>query len=116
MRYLAAFLLPPLAVALCGRTVAALVNLFLYLLAWLLLVLGIGFIFYLIAAVHACLVVSQYYADQRAEELKAVIQAAQATAVSVVSTALAPAAAPSAQPAAPLPKSYDADRDTWRID
>jgi uncharacterized membrane protein YqaE (UPF0057 family) len=116
MRYIAAFLLPPLAVAMCGRTLASLVNLVVYILAWLLLVLGIGFIFYIIAAIHACLVVSQFYADRRAEELQKVILAAQAGAVSAVSTALAPAPTPPAPPAAPLPECYDAQRDTWRID
>lgn len=113
MRYIAAFLLPPFAVAICWRTMASLVNLFVYILAWLLvLVFGLGFIFYMIAAIHACLVVSQFYADRRAEELKTIIVAAQ----SAVSTALTPAPSPPEPPAAALPASYDPVRDTWRID
>ena len=57
MRYLLAILLPPVAVLLCGKPVQALLNLGLSLLLWI------------PGVIHACLVVSNYYADQRTSRL-----------------------------------------------
>lgn len=57
MRYLLAIIFPPLAVAASAGFLATMLNLFLCLLFW---VPGM---------LHACLVVSRYYADQRHDEL-----------------------------------------------
>ncbi|MBI1190545.1 MAG: YqaE/Pmp3 family membrane protein [Tepidisphaera sp.] len=57
MRYLLAFLLPPLAVLLCGRPVQALLSIPLTLFFW---VPGI---------IHALLVVHDYHEQQRAEAI-----------------------------------------------
>ncbi len=54
MRYILAFLLPPLAVLLCAKPLQALLNLVLTLLFW---VPGV---------IHALLVVNDHHADQRA--------------------------------------------------
>lgn len=53
MRYLLAFLCPPLAVLLCGKPIKALLNLLLTLLFW---IPGI---------IHAILIINEYKADQR---------------------------------------------------
>ena len=57
MLYLVAILLPPLAVLLCGKPFQALLNIILTLLI------------YFPGAVHAVLVVHNYYADQRAKRV-----------------------------------------------
>jgi uncharacterized membrane protein YqaE (UPF0057 family) len=57
MRYLLAIVAPPLAVLLCGRPVASLLNLFLTLLGWL------------PGVVHALLVVADRNADARTTRL-----------------------------------------------
>jgi uncharacterized membrane protein YqaE (UPF0057 family) len=53
MLYLVAFLLPPLAVLLCGKPVQAILNCLLTL------------FFYVPGLIHALLVVSDYHADRR---------------------------------------------------
>ncbi len=57
MRYLIAILLPPVAVLLCGKPFQALINVLLTL------------CFYLPGQVHACLVVHNHLADERAERI-----------------------------------------------
>jgi uncharacterized membrane protein YqaE (UPF0057 family) len=57
MLFLIAFLLPPLAVLLCGKPLQALLSIILTLLGW---VPGV---------VHALFVVNNHYADQRANRL-----------------------------------------------
>lgn len=57
MRYLLAILLPPLAVLICGKPIQALLNLILTLFFWV------------PGAVHAVLVVNNYYEDRRARQI-----------------------------------------------
>jgi uncharacterized membrane protein YqaE (UPF0057 family) len=65
MLYLVAVLLPPLAVLLCGKPIQALLNLFLCL------------FLYVPGLIHALLVVSNYYADQRTARVVRAIQQQQ---------------------------------------
>lgn len=58
MRYLLAFVLPPLAVLLCGRPIQALLSIGLTLLGWA------------PGVIHALLVVNNYYADQRVARME----------------------------------------------
>ncbi len=70
MRYLLAILLPPVAVLLCGKPFQALLNLLLCV-----LLLWVG------GAVHAILVVNDYYADRRVRQVvEAIRQAGMARA------------------------------------
>lgn len=62
MRYLLAILLPPLAVLLCGKPIQAFLNLLLTLCLWV------------PGAVHAVLVVNNYYEDRRARQIVDAIQ------------------------------------------
>ena len=57
MRYFFAIILPPLAVLSCGHLFAAILNVLLTLLFWI------------PGSIHALLVVNQFYADRRHEEL-----------------------------------------------
>ena len=57
MRYLIALLLPPVAVLMCGKPFQALLNIPLTLLYWL------------PGAAHACLVVHNHLADERADRI-----------------------------------------------
>lgn len=57
MRYLLAILLPPVAVLICGKPIQALLNLVLTLIFWV------------PGAVHAVLVVNNYYEDRRARQI-----------------------------------------------
>ena len=57
MLFLVAFLLPPLAVLLCGKPLQAILSLLL------------TFLGYVPGVVHALFVVNNYYADQRAERM-----------------------------------------------
>jgi uncharacterized membrane protein YqaE (UPF0057 family) len=63
MRYFLAILLPPLAVLLCGKPIQALLNLVLTLCFWV------------PGAVHAVLVVNQYYEDRNADRIIAAMRA-----------------------------------------
>jgi len=71
MRWLFAILLPPVAVLMCYRPISAILNAVLCLLLWF------------PGVIHACLVVSQFYADQRNKKLGKVMAGAinQQTAV-----------------------------------
>ena len=62
MRYLLALVLPPLAVLLCGKPLQALLNLVLTLFLWV------------PGAIHACLVVHEHLADERAERVVAAVR------------------------------------------
>jgi uncharacterized membrane protein YqaE (UPF0057 family) len=62
MRYLLAILLPPVAVLICGKPVQAVLNLILTLFFWI------------PGMVHALLVVSDHYADERNKELVAAMR------------------------------------------
>ena len=62
MLYILAFLLPPLAVLLCGKPVQAFLNIFLSLLFWF------------PGVIHAILVVHEHYADKRNKELIAALR------------------------------------------
>lgn len=62
MRYLLAFLLPPVAVLLCGRPFQALLSIVLTLFFWFPGVL------------HALLIVNEYHADRRADRIIAALR------------------------------------------
>jgi uncharacterized membrane protein YqaE (UPF0057 family) len=66
MRYLFAILLPPIAVLSCGKPVQCLLNLVLCLLLW---VPGM---------IHAILVVHEFHAERRSEELVRALRVAGA--------------------------------------
>ena len=57
MRYLLAFLLPPLAVLLCGRPIQALLS------------IPLTIAFWVPGVIHALLVVHDYHEQQRAEAI-----------------------------------------------
>ncbi|MBN1518127.1 YqaE/Pmp3 family membrane protein [Candidatus Sumerlaeota bacterium] len=77
MRYFLAILLPPLAILLCGRIVAFLLNV-----ALLILILGLlqfahlGSWAYAFVIIHALLVVHSHLADLRARRLAGMIKKA----------------------------------------
>lgn len=67
MRYLLAFILPPVAVLLCGKPITAILNIFLCLLAWI------------PGVIHAFIVIGSHKADKRmAKHTKAVTSAIKA--------------------------------------
>jgi hypothetical protein len=72
MIYLVALILPPLALLLYGKVFQAIFNLVIYLLAWVVFVFSLflggspGFVLWLIAALHAVLVVNEAKKDARA--------------------------------------------------
>lgn len=72
MIYLVALILPPLALLLYGKVFQAIFNLVIYLLAWVVFVFSLflggspGFVLWLIAALHAILVVNEAKKDARA--------------------------------------------------
>ena len=71
MIYLLAFFLPPLALVLAGAPFAALLNLVVWVAAWLGLVFLIvpGVILWVIAVVHAIVVINNKRADRRTREI-----------------------------------------------
>lgn len=72
MIYLVALILPPLALLLYGKVFQAIFNLVIYLLAWVVFVFSLflggspGFVLWLIAALHAILVVNEAKKNARA--------------------------------------------------
>ncbi len=72
MIYLAAIFLPPLALLLIGKWFQAILNLILYVAAWVLTITIIlhfaGFICWAVAALHAILVVNSHKAEKRHRE------------------------------------------------
>jgi len=72
MIYLAAIFIPPLALLLVGKWFQAILNLILYVAAWVLTITIIlhfaGFICWAVAALHAILVVNGYKAERRHRE------------------------------------------------
>lgn len=110
MRYLLALLIPPVAVLACQASLlASLVNGFLWLIAFPGVVFGfVGPVLYLVTAVHACLVVSQFYQDRRTAEIKAAVQTALALQQKAQAT-------DSASSAVVMPPNYDPARDVYRL-
>lgn len=104
MRYLLAFIMPPAAVLSCKDGIPAMINFGLWLAAWPMIFFGLGFILYLISAIHACLIVQEFYTARRAQELQAAIRAALTNKTEA------------AAPAKPPPKGYDPERDVWKIE
>ena len=77
MRYFLAILVPPLAVLLCGRVVAFLLNVALLILVLgLLLFTDLGLWTYSFVILHALLVVQSHIADKRARRLAGAIKKA----------------------------------------
>ncbi|MDY0871092.1 hypothetical protein [Dongia rigui] len=72
MIYLVALVLPPLALLLYGKVFQAIINLVIYILAWVVFVFSLflggspGFVLWLIAALHAILVVNDAKKNARA--------------------------------------------------
>jgi len=77
MIYLVALILPPLALLLYGKIFQAIFNLLIYALAWVVFVFSLflggspGFVLWLIAALHAILVVNDARKNARAAALLA---------------------------------------------
>lgn len=109
MRYLLALLIPPVAVLACQASLlASLVNGFLWLIAFPGVVFGFGPVLYLVTAVHACLVVSQFYQERRTVEIKAAVQTALALQQKAQAT-------DSASSTVVMPPNYDPARDVYRL-
>lgn len=118
MRYLIALLCPPLGVMICDRPIAGIFNAAVYVAAWVTLLFGFGVALYILCAVHACMEVSNYYQQRRADELKAAIQAATAAAhkaaMQAVESKQPPALPLPAKPKAP--QGYDPEKGVFVID
>ncbi len=78
MIYLLALLLPPLALLLYGKVFQAIFNLLLYILAWVVFIIfslflggSPGFVIWLVAALHAILVINNAKKDARAAAILA---------------------------------------------
>ncbi|MBL8709106.1 MAG: hypothetical protein JNL25_07940 [Rhodospirillaceae bacterium] len=77
MIYLLALLLPPLALLLYGKVFQAIFNLLLYVLAWVVFIFSLflggspGFVIWLVAALHAILVINNAKKDARAAAILA---------------------------------------------
>jgi len=92
MRYLFAVFVPPLAILSCGKSIAFIVNLIVFALAWAfffaavglmgipfgvivaILVAPLGVAFWLLSVFHAMFVVANYADDRRQRELPAGIE------------------------------------------
>lgn len=72
MIYLVALVLPPLALLLYGKVFQAIINLVIYILAWVVFIFSLflggspGFVLWLIAALHAILAVNDAKKNARA--------------------------------------------------
>jgi hypothetical protein len=76
MRYLFAFLLPPLAIAMCKRWGHFVVNLLFFIASFpMIFVLGIGLVMWLLCIVHALIVCRMSSVDKRVDRLVQAIQA-----------------------------------------
>ncbi len=77
MIYLIALILPPLALLLYGKIFQAIFNLLIYIFAWVVFVFSLflggspGFVLWLIAALHAILVVNEAKKNARAAAILA---------------------------------------------
>ena len=81
MGYVIAILFPPLAILLKGKIIQATLNLILLLAGLALtLVFGLGLILWIVAIVHACVVVHRSHADRRHRELVNAMRAGGAQA------------------------------------
>lgn len=75
MIYLVALVLPPLALLLYGKIFQAIFNLLIYVLAWVVFVFSLflggspGFVLWLVAALHAILVINNVKKDARMASL-----------------------------------------------
>jgi len=71
MIYLVALILPPLALLLYGKIFQAIFNLLIYVLAWVVFIFSLflggspGFVLWLVAALHAILVINNVKKDAR---------------------------------------------------
>jgi hypothetical protein len=77
MRYIFAFLVPPLAIAMCGRWGHFTLNLIFWIVSLPLLFMGIGFIIWLICTSHALSVCKMSSLDKRVNRIVGAIQAQQ---------------------------------------
>lgn len=75
MRFLLAILVPPLAILLCGKPLQSMINACLYVPGVIFCWTGIGLLPWLIAAVHALMVVNNSKADKRQKQLIAAVKA-----------------------------------------
>lgn len=75
MIYLVALVLPPLALLLYGKIFQAIFNLLIYVLAWVVFIFSLflggspGFVLWLVAALHAILVINNVKKDARIASL-----------------------------------------------
>jgi diacylglycerol kinase len=75
MRYLFAFLVPPLAVAMCGRWVHFAFNLIVWLISIpLIFFVGLGLIGWLLCTIHALVVCKMASVDKRVDRIVNAIQ------------------------------------------
>lgn len=77
MLYVVAFFIPPLACLMAGRFLESLFNVFVWILAWVavLFLPPIGFVFWLVAFLHAGFLVSDKAKKERREELNMILAA-----------------------------------------
>ena len=75
MRYLFAFVLPPLAIALCGRWIHFVINLVFFILAIPMIpILGIGVFIWLLCILHAMAICRMSSVDKRVNRIVEAIQ------------------------------------------
>ena len=78
MRYLIAFFVPPLAIAMCKRWGHFVVNLVLWLVSLpLILFMGVGLILWLVCIIHALAVCKMSSLDKRVDRLVSAMQQSQ---------------------------------------
>ena len=115
MRYLVAFFCPPLAVLSCRVGLAGVLNGIIWVAAFPAVLVGVGFFLWLVTAIHACLVVSEFYGERRARELKQAMHEVVAAAAEAAATASHASPGPAAPPAVRMPANYDAEHDVYRL-
>lgn len=71
MLYLVALILPPLALLLCGKPVQAVISAIVWVLSWIFAIIGgLGFIMWVILAVHAIMVVRDRNTKKMLESMR----------------------------------------------
>jgi hypothetical protein len=75
MRYVFAFLVPPLAIAMCGRWVHFVINLIVWLISIpLIFFIGLGLVGWLLCIIHALIVCKMALVDKRMDRIVNAIQ------------------------------------------
>jgi hypothetical protein len=82
MRYFLAFIIPPLAILLCGRWVHCIINFVFWVLSFFLIPFaGLGVIVWLVCAVHALAICRTASMDKRLNRIVSAIQESRPTGI-----------------------------------